>query len=249
MSISICIICLNEETNILRCLQSATWADEIIVVDSMSQDKTVEIAKQYTDHLYQREWTGYTDQKNYALSLATGEWVLSLDADEEVSEGLRDEILFEIKRTDAKNGYLIPRRCFFQGRWINHGSYYPNHQLRLFKRDRARWVGKRVHERVEIRGEVGVLKNDLLHYPYRGIISEQLKTVNEYSGLVAENMHEEGKRYHLWLLLLRPFFKFMEVYFLKLGFLDGVAGFIIAVTSSYTVFVRYVKLRELEKGL
>jgi hypothetical protein len=102
---------------------------------------------------------------------------------------------------------------------------------------------------VEIRGEVGVLKNDLLHYPYRGIISEQLKTVNEYSGLVAENMHEEGKRYHLWLLLLRPFFKFMEVYFLKLGFLDGVAGFIIAVTSSYTMFVRYVKLRELEKGL
>jgi glycosyltransferase involved in cell wall biosynthesis len=247
--LSICIICLNEENNIRRCLESSSWADEIVVVDAMSQDKTREIAREYTGKVFQRPWTGYVDQKNFAISRAEGDWILSLDADEEITEKLRDEISAEIRKTDAKDGYWIPRRSYYQGRWIHHSGFYPDRQLRLFKRERGRWTGGRVHERVQIQGALGTLNNDLLHYPYRGVISGQLRTVDSFSNLLAEDMYEKGKRYNVLLLLLRPLFKFIEVYFLRLGFLDGLAGFIIAVTSAYAMFVRYVKLREIENRL
>jgi len=223
------------------------WADEIVVVDSFSTDDTLEIAREYTDAAFQRAWTGYADQKNHALSKACGEWVLSLDADEAVSPRLKEEILAEIGRPEAKDGYKIPRRSFYQGRWIHHSGYYPDRQLRLFRRKRARWVGGRVHERVEIDGDVGELKSDILHYPYRGVISGQLHTVDNFSSLMAADLHEQGKRFHVHLLILRPLFKFFEVYLLKKGILDGVPGLIIALTSAYALFVRYVKLREMEQ--
>jgi glycosyltransferase involved in cell wall biosynthesis len=249
MTISICIICFNEEHNIRRCLESSTWADEIIVVDSMSQDKTVTIAREYTDMVYQKAWPGYMEQKNFALSKANGVWILSLDADEQVTPELRDEILAELGKPDAKDGYRIPRRSFYQGRWINHSGFYPDKQLRLFRSAKGRWTGGRVHEKVEINGIVGELRSDLLHYPYKGVIFGQLQTVNSFSSLFAQDMHEKGKRYCLLLLLLRPVLKFLEVYVIKFGFLDGVAGLVIAVSSAYAMFVRYVKLRELEKKL
>ena len=249
MTISVCIICFNEDHNIRRCLESCSWADEVIVVDSMSQDNTVEIARHYTDTVFIRPWTGYVDQKNFALSEAHGDWVLSVDADEEVTTSLRKEILAEIKRTEAQDGYQIRRRSFYQGRWINHSGFYPDRQLRLFRRGRGLWVGGRVHERVEIKGSIGELKSDLLHYPYKGTISGQLQTVNDFSGLLAKDMYEKGKRYHFLLLLTRPLLKFLEVYLLKLGFLDGLAGLIIASTSAYAMFIRYVKLREIEARL
>lgn len=247
MTLSVCIICFNEERNIKRCLESSTWADEIVVVDSMSQDGTVAIAKEYTDKVYQRQWPGYVGQKNFALSKAKGDWILSADADEEISQSLQYEIKKEIEKEDPKDGYRIPRRSFYQGRWIKHSGFYPDRQLRLFRRNKGYWVGKRVHERVHVNGKIGLLKNDLLHYPYKGTISGQLQAVDRFSSLLAENMHEEGKRYSLLLLLLRPPLKFIEVYFLRVGLLDGLAGFIIALTSAYAMFVRYVKLRELEK--
>jgi glycosyltransferase involved in cell wall biosynthesis len=212
----------------------------------MSNDRTAEIVAEFTDKIYEREWTGYVDQKNFALSKAKGHWILSLDADEEVSESLRNEITAEISKKDVKEGYRIPRRSFYQGRWINHSGFYPDRQLRLFKSDEAHWIGGRVHERVEVAGMVGDLKNDLLHYPYNGSLSGLLQAADNYSGLLAEDLFERGKRYHLHLLLLRPVFKFIEVYFLKLGFLDGLAGVIIATTSAYAMFARYVKLREIE---
>jgi len=249
ISLSVCIICCNEARNIRRCLESVNWAGEIIVVDSLSSDDTIEIARKYTDSVFQRTWTGYADQKNHALSKAHGEWVLSLDADEAVTPPLKEEILGEITRPETKEGYRIPRRSFYQGRWICHSGYYPDRQLRLFKRKKARWIGGRVHERVEITGEVGELRNDILHYPYKGVISGQLQTVDNFSGLMAEDLHEKGKRFRPILLLSRPFFKFLEVYLLKRGFLDGVPGLIIAATSAYALFVRYVKLREIEKRL
>ena len=159
MTLSVCIICFNEEVNIRRCLESVSWVDEIIVVDSMSNDRTAEIAAEFTDKIYEREWTGYVEQKNFALSKAKGHWILSLDADEEVSESLRNEITAEISKKDVKEGYRIPRRSFYQGRWINHSGFYPDRQLRLFKSDEAHWIGGRVHERVEVAGMVGDLKN------------------------------------------------------------------------------------------
>ena len=249
MALSVCVICFNEEKNIRRCLESLSWADEVIVVDSMSEDKTVEIAGEYTNTVFQRPWTGYVDQKNFALSKAHGDWILSVDADEEITPVLRDEILAEIIKHDAKDGYRIPRRSYYQGRWINHSGFYPDRQLRLFRRGRGSWIGKRVHERVQIQGSIGDLRNDLLHYPYNGVISGQVQTVDKFSSLIAEDMYEKEKRYHFLLLILRPFFKFVEVYFLKLGFLDGMAGLVIAVNSAHAMFIRYVKLREIEQRL
>lgn len=249
MSLSVCVICFNEAQNIARCLESARWADELIVVDSMSRDETLDIAKRYTGKVYQRAWTGYVDQKNYALSMAGSNWVLSLDADEEVSSALKDEIIGKISDPSAHDGYRMPRCSFYQGRWIKHSGFYPDRQLRLFRRDHGRWTGGRVHEGVEIKGRIGDLKNDLLHYPYKGSIRGQLQTVNNFSSLLAEDLYDKGGKYRLSLLLMRPLFKFIEVYFFKLGLLDGLAGFIIAITSSYAMFVRYVKLRELQNHL
>jgi glycosyltransferase involved in cell wall biosynthesis len=246
MSLSASIICFNEEKNLRRCLESLSWADEIIVADSFSQDRTLEIAKEYTDRVFERGWTGYRDQKNFATSKCNGEWILSLDADEEVPDALREEIQEKIRRPHGKEGYRMPRRSYYLGRWINHSGFYPDRQLRLFKRGFGAWVGGRVHERVEVQGRVGNLKNDLLHYPYGGSISGILRKVDAFSGLAAEDMYDRGKRYRLRQLIVRPVIKFMEVYFLKLGFLDGLPGFIIAGMSSFTMFARYSKLKELE---
>ena len=248
--VSACIICHNEERNIKRCLESLhEWVQDIIVVDSMSTDRTVEIAKGYTDRIFRRPWPGYMAQKNFALSKAQTDWVLSLDADEAVSGALRHEISTQMAKPGPPDGYRMPRRSFYQGRWINHSGYYPDRQLRLFRREKGRWVGGRVHEGMAVDGRVGDLKQDLHHYPYGGKISGQLKTVNDFSTLLAKDMYDRGKRFHLMLLFSRPIFKFLEVYVLKRGFMDGLAGFIIAVSDAYAMFVRYVKLREIEAGL
>jgi glycosyltransferase involved in cell wall biosynthesis len=246
MNVSVCIICFNEERNIRRCLESVSWANEIVVVDSGSRDGTVPIARSYTDHVYQRDWTGYVDQKNFSISKAREAWILSLDADEEVSEGLGREIQEEIKGPAPESGYRMPRRSYYLGRWINHSGFYPDRQLRLFKRGFGTWVGSRVHERVEVRGRVGHLKSDLLHFPYQGSISGLVRKVDTFSSLMAEDMYGMGKRYHLGHLITRPVTKFMEVYFLKLGLMDGLPGLIIATMSAFTMFARYSKLRELE---
>lgn len=248
MGLSVCVICYNEEDNIGRCLKSAAWADELVVVDSLSRDDTVGIARSFTGTVYERPWEGYVSQKNFAVSKATQDWVLSLDADEEVSGALREEILTVIGRPQAKNGYGMPRRSFYQGRWIRHSGFYPDHQTRLFRRGKGRFVGGRVHERLEIEGPVGRLIQDLMHYPYHGGLKGQIDTVNRFSSLLAADLHDRGKRYGGHLLLLRPVFKFLEVFVLKRGFLDGTAGFIIAVTSAYALFARYVKLREMESA-
>jgi glycosyltransferase involved in cell wall biosynthesis len=249
MLVSACVICFNEERNIARCLSSLGWVDELIVVDSGSTDRTVEIARSFTDLVCHRDWTGYADQKNFAMSAAHGEWVLSVDADEEVPGELRLEIGRVLASGTRDAGFRIPRRSFYQGRWINHSGFYPDRQLRLFRRGCARWVGLRVHERVEVDGPVGRLRNDLLHYPYNGVISGQLKTVDAFSTLLARDLRDRGVKFRLRLLVLRPIFKFLEVYVLKRGFLDGMAGLIIAGTSAFAMFVRYVKLREMEKGI
>ncbi len=247
--LSVCIICGNEAENMARCLESVQWASDIVVVDSGSTDQTVEIARRYTDRLYEKDWPGYAAQKNFALSKAREEWVLSLDADEAVSRALRHEIVREIERNETgPDGYRIPRRSFYQGRWIHHSGYYPDRQLRLFRRDKGSWVGGRVHERMAVDGPVGDLEQDILHYPYGGGLSGQLATINSFSTLLAEDMFDRGKRFHLPLLFFRPLFKFLEVYVVKRGFRDGLPGLIIAVSDAYAMFARYVKLREIEAG-
>lgn len=245
-AISACIICFNEEGNIQRCLDSVKWADEIVVVDSFSTDKTVHICRAYTDRVYVRYWDGYVDQKNYCLNLASNRWVLSIDADEELSPGLAEEIKREFADGEPPyDGFYFPRRTRFLGRWIDHCGWYPDHKLRLFKKDVGRFGGHEIHDRVLLKGETKRMENPLLHYTYNNI-SQQLRSIDNYSTLWAEDMSHRGKRGSYFRMILRPAVKFFETYIYKKGFLDGFPGLVISAGYAYQIFLRYAKLKEME---
>lgn len=243
--ISACIITFNEKGNIRRCLESLKWVDEIVVVDSYSTDGTEQLARAYTDKVFQHQWPGYVNQKNYALQLASHDWVLSLDADEVVSDELKTEIIKEWADDGYKQypGYYLPRRTFYLGRWIRYGGWYPDYKLRLFRKTSGAWTGLDPHDRVELNGQTKELKGDILHYNYKNI-SDQIKTIDRFSEVTVEALLEQGARFSLFNLLTRPPIKFMECYFAKAGFLDGLPGLIIALNSAFYVFVKYAKMWE-----
>lgn len=243
--VSVAIITFNEAEKIRECLESVSWADEVIVVDSLSTDETVEIAREFTSRVYERPWPGYVLQKNHACSLAEHEWILSVDADERVTPELRDEILEVLSQgDDLADGYVLPRRTFYLGRWIRHGGWYPDAAIRLFRGTKGKFVGEDPHDRVEVDGEVRRLQNDLVHFNYRNI-SAQMATVDRFSTVSSEVMREKGKSASLLKMILKPPVKFLETYVWKLGFLDGMAGLIIAVLSSYHTFAKFAKLWEM----
>ncbi len=246
--ISVCITAGNEEPNIRRCLESALWADEIVVVDSFSTDRTVEICREYTDRVYQHEWLGYIGQKNLIKDLANGPWILFLDADEEISPGLHAEISAEFSNGKAAEfaGYEFPRLVRYLGRWITHGDWYPDTKLRLFRKDKGECGGKEPHDRTTVNGRVKRLKNPLYHYTYTGI-HNQMSTLNRFTSISATGKDEEGQRFRLTDLLFRPPLRFLRCYFLKRGFLDGLPGIIIAVFTSFAVFAKYAKLWEIQR--
>ena len=245
--ISACIITFNEEKNIEACLDSITWVEEIIVVDSMSSDATVELSKRFTDKVFKKEWQGHVSQKNYALQFAQNEWVLCLDADERVSPELREEIEHHLSSDNqAVDGYFFPRHSYYLGRWINHGGWYPDYKLRLFKKSKGYWGGKDPHDKVMLDGVTACLTSDLLHYVYRNL-SHQLQTVDSFSSITASILHGEGESFSVASLIFRPAGKFLGTYCIKRGFMDGLPGFIIAVSSSFYVFLRYAKLWELQQ--
>lgn len=242
-----CVVAYNEEHNIGRCLRSVSWADEIVVVDSLSQDRTVEIAKEYTDRVYRHPWKGYSTQKNLALSYTRCDWVLALDADEEVSEELKGSIQRVLKEEGDCDGYEVSRRSFYLGRWIRHGGWYPDYQLRLFQRGRGRWKEAELHERVLVDGKVGRLRGDLYHYPYRDL-SEHILKMDRYSAIAAQEMARKGRRFRGWDLLVRPLFRVFSSYVLKAGFLDGVPGLVVALSGAAYAWAKYAKLWELQNG-
>lgn len=252
--ISVCIVCFNEEDNIRRCLESVKWVKEqggeIVIVDSFSTDKTVEICREYTDMVFQNKWLGFVNQKNYVISLAKNDWVLSIDADEVISDALRDEIVAEWKEGSYNkcDGYRMKRHTFYLGGWINYGGWYPDYKIRLFRKSKVRWGGRDPHDRIIMDKDTftGKLKNDIIHYTYKNI-SHQIKTIDRFSDASSEALLSEGKTFSLCNLLFRPPIKFIEVYLIKLGFLDGLAGFIIAVSSAYYVFIKYAKMWEKTK--
>ncbi len=244
--VSVCIITGNEQKDIRRCLESVKWANEIIVVDSFSTDATVSIVSDYTDRIFQHRWLGYIGQKAVAKSLARYEWVLFVDADEAVSESLKAEIatLFEKGIPEGVNGFDFPRQVWFLNRWIRHGDWYPDAKLRLFRREKGRCCGTEPHERIDIEGTVQHLKSPLYHYTYDNI-QEQISTLNRFSSISAEGTSEKWSRRHvLFGLLIRAPFRFFRCYVIKLGFLDGVPGLIIAVASAFGTFIKYAKLWE-----
>ncbi|HVP37114.1 MAG TPA: glycosyltransferase family 2 protein [Terriglobales bacterium] len=243
--ISAIIIVYNEEKNIQRCLESLSWADEIVVVDSFSQDRTKDIASSFTNKIFDLEWQGFGKQKEFARQKASNDWVLSIDADEVVSEKLREEIKSIINKNNSLDGYYIPRLSNFLGRWIKHSGWFPDRVLRLFRKDRAEFDESPVHEKLILDGKSGFLKNEILHYTDPDI-SHYLSKLDRYTTLSAQKLLTEGRNPTLFDLLFRPMAIFFKMYLFKSGFLDGWQGFVLACFSSFHVFVKYAKLWHLK---
>jgi glycosyltransferase involved in cell wall biosynthesis len=241
------IITLNESANLAGALESVRWADEIVVVDAESTDDTADIARRYTDRVIVRPWSGYVGQKNFAASQASHDWIFSLDADERVTPELAAEVQALVATGPACVGYRMPRVSRYLGRWIRSTDWYPDVQLRLYDRRRARWIGRYVHESVQVEGEVGRLDAELQHHPYRDV-SHHLQTVDRYSSLAARQMLEDGRRTSALGVLVRADAAFLRNYLLRGGFRDGAAGLIVSLLNSYYVAMKFVKLWEMQKA-
>ncbi len=245
IKISACIITFNEEHNIGECLESLAWVDEIIVIDSGSTDRTEEICKKNGARFFVHSFTGFRDQKNAALEKASNDWIISLDADERVTAGLREEILLLLEE-HRLDGYHIPRLNHYGHKLIKHSGWYPDNKIRLWRKSKGKWIGRNVHEKVEVNGRVGFCKNGIVHFTFRSV-SDHLKKIDLYSSLAARERANAGERFSLMKLLCKPPAKFIRSYMLKLGFLDGIEGIIIAMMSCSMKFLEEVKLRELTK--
>ncbi len=241
--LSAVVICYNEATRISSCLESLSWADEIVVVDSFSTDSTVEIARRFTDKVYQHAWQGYGAQKNIAVSLASHDWILSVDADEVVSRALASEIKELLEQPLRYAAYRIPRISFYMGRFLRH-CWYPDYKVRLFSRQLAHWDSRSIHEAVRVQGPIGTLKGRLLHYSFPSI-DDHIATIQTYTSLGAAECAQARSRFVVAKLLVSPVAMFLKLYVLKRGFLDGIPGLIASVLSAVHEFVKYAKYYEL----
>jgi glycosyltransferase involved in cell wall biosynthesis len=241
MTISVVIIAKNEATSIAECLASVAWADERIVLDSGSTDGTVDMARELGAAVYVTpDWPGFGPQKNRAIALATCDWILSLDADEQVSPQLRDEILSVVKTGDAV-AYRMPRSSRYCGRYLCHGGWWPDHVTRLFRHGHGRFSDDLVHERLLVEGKVGTLTHPLLHDTYASL-EEVIGKINRYSSLGAEQAFARGERCGLMAAIGHGAWAFFRTYVLRLGFLDGGHGFLLAVSNAEATYYRYAKL-------
>ena len=243
--LSVTVITKNEAADIGDALKSVAWADEIVVVDSHSTDDTVAIAKRHTGRVVVRDWAGYVDQKNHAASLASHDWILSLDADERVTPELASEIKTLMSGEPPAAGFRIPRVTWHLGRWIRTTDWYPDHQLRLYDRRRARWTGVYVHEAVTVDGEIGHLRGELQHYAFWDI-ADHLETIDRYTTYAARQMREAGRRSGLLEMIGHPPLAFLRNYLAHGGIRDGAPGLIISAMNAYYVFLKFAKLWELQ---
>lgn len=243
--VSLSIITFNEEDQIARAIQSVPWADDVVVLDSRSTDRTQEISRSLGARVFVEDFRGYRLQKERATELAKHDWVISLDADEALSPELNQEILKVLEAGEPSvDGFELPRLSFHMGRWIRHGGWYPDAQIRLFHRRRAKWTGGHVHERV--RGtKVARLKNCIFHWGFDDL-TDQIATNNSFSTKGALDLYDRDRKFSALKLLLKPISKFLETYVVKRGFLDGMPGFIISVGAAYSMFLKFAKLWELE---
>lgn len=243
--VSVTIIALNEEKNIARAIRSVSWADEVIVVDSGSKDRTVELARELGARVVHNPWPGHGKQKNFAQAQAAYDWILNIDADEEVSPELAEEI--QLRLADLGHGrcegYFLPRKTWFLGRWILHGGWYPNYLVRLANKQVARWTEPSIHEELQVDGQVEKLRSPLLHYSFTGIRDQVLTNV-DYAELGSQQLKAQGCKASVLKLVLKSWGKFMETYLLKRGFLDGLPGFIISVNAAHSMFLKYAYLLE-----
>jgi len=243
--LSVIIITKNEAANIRACLDSVSWADQIVVVDTNSTDQTPSICREFTSHVYDHDWPGFGIQKNRALDYATTNWVLSLDADERVTPELRQEIEAVLREPTA-DAYRIPRLSNYCGHFIRHSGWYPDYVTRLFRRDKARFSDDLVHECIMVDGSTAQLKGRLLHYAFEDF-EEVLHKVNQYSSAGAIMMQRRGRQASLTKAVLRGLWSFMRTYVLRGGFLDGREGFMLAVSNAEGTYYRYLKLMRLNQ--
>jgi glycosyltransferase involved in cell wall biosynthesis len=244
VKITATIITLDEERNIARAIESLRCADEILIVDSGSVDRTVELAANLGARVIEANWRGYSAQKNWAAEQASNDWILSLDADEALSEALEAEI-WNLKKTGpAADAYTMPRMARYLGRWILHSGWYPDRKVRLYRRDRACFVGDFVHESVRVRGSVGALENNLLHYTCDSL-AEHVKTVDRYTTLAAQELAARRVKVPLARVIADPAWTFIKTYFLQRGFLDGPEGLTIAHMAAFYTFLKYSKARNM----
>lgn len=248
VKISAVIIAYNEENNIEDAIRSVSWADEILVVDSESSDLTRDLAESLSARVLTNSWPGFSAQKQFAVDHAAHEWILSLDADERVSDHLRKEISAIQNNSAGADGYKIPRLSYYMGREIRHGGWYPDLQLRLFDRRKARWNGAVIHESVQMGAGAKVehLRGDILHYSVTSPAHHNKMIGERYAPLGAQKMFEEGRRTSPLKTVLAAWFAFIRAYFLKLGFLDGFAGFCIAYFAAHHAFMKHLMLLELQ---
>jgi glycosyltransferase involved in cell wall biosynthesis len=243
--LSVTVVAKNESADIDAALASVAWADEIVVVDSHSTDDTVAIARRHTDCVVVHDWLGHIEQKNYAASLASHDWILSLDADERVTPALAAEIRAALVTEPAHAAFRVPRVTWHLGRWVRSTDWYPDYQDRLYDRRRARWTGRYVHESLKADGTSGQLAGEIQHYAYRDI-AEHLETIDRYTSLAARQMREGGRRAGLLQLAGHAPLAFLRNYIARGGIRDGVPGFIISSMNAYYVFLKFAKLRELQ---
>lgn len=248
MNLSVVIITLNEEANLQRTLTGVAWADEIIIVDSGSADRTREVAESFHAKFYFESWKGFAAQKNSALAKASGDWILSLDADEEVEPALAEEIRTVLSANPSVAGFWIPRKNFFLGRWIKHGGFYPDPKLRLFRRGAGAFEERPVHEDIRIDGITAWLKNSLLHHAYP-TIEDYLEHMNRYSSLGAQMATENRTRGFSFVdIVVRPKLTFFYNYVLRLGFRDGREGLLLHLYHATYVSWKYAKAWELSRN-
>jgi glycosyltransferase involved in cell wall biosynthesis len=246
--LSCCIIACNEERSIRRCLESVSFADEcVVVVDSRSSDATEEIARELGARVIERVYQGNIEQKNFALTQAKRDWILSLDADEAITEPLAREIRSLLAAPPADvDGYEINRVTYHLGRWIRHGDFYPDWQLRLFRRGAGQWSGVNPHGRIRLRGTVRRLPGECEHRSYRDL-ADQIDRIQDFSRIQARASHAAGRPPRIRDMILRPPARFLRAYLFKQGFRDGVPGLVIAAATAFHVFLKYAKLWELDR--
>ncbi|MCI4625459.1 MAG: glycosyltransferase family 2 protein [Candidatus Magnetoovum sp. WYHC-5] len=250
LNVSVAIISKNEVLNIEAALESVKDAKEIVVVDDYSTDGTVNICKKYTQKIYQIQWQGYAKQKQMAIDLTSGQWVFLLDCDERLTPKLQ----LEIERVITENtfdGFYVPRKNFFLGKWIRGGGWWPDYTLRLFKKECAAMLERTVHERVIVNGTTGYLKNPIEHYSYK-TVGDFITRMDKYSSLAAQEILKTKPSFSLieitFTLTVKPVFTFIKMYIIRLGLVDGLYGLVLAILYSFYTFLKYLKLWELNGG-
>jgi glycosyltransferase involved in cell wall biosynthesis len=246
LPLSVYMITLNNGHTIERALQSvAGWADELIVVDSHSTDGAGEIIQKYTDKLYQYDTSSMRDKYQHAQDLCINQWVLFIDADEWLTPEIKEEIARVVSGETEYNGFTVNRRNVYLGREIKYGGWYPDHEIRLYRKEKGRWEGG-IHAKIRVEGKTGTLKNHYMHTPYADT-AHQIRTIDRYSEAYADDLHASGRPFHLINMLTRPVYRFFRDYIFKMGFLDGIPGLIIIASTVYYVFMKQAKLWEIER--